>query len=138
MKKYYFAGSIRGGRDKAELYAEIIAKINEENKVLTEHIGAKNLEYLERNQTDEDIYEQDTGWIRECDALIAECSVPSLGVGYELSYAQSLGKPCYILFDKSCGRLSAMLAGAGYYEIFYYSSREELFEIIEGILKKNS
>ena len=29
MKKIYFAGSIRGGRDDKDLYAEIIEKLNE-------------------------------------------------------------------------------------------------------------
>jgi nucleoside 2-deoxyribosyltransferase len=37
-------------------------------------------------------------WIRACDALIAEVSTPSHGVGYEVAFALSLGKPvlcCY-------------------------------------------
>ena len=41
--KIYFAGSIRGGRDDKELYLEIINLLGKYGKVLTEHIGDKNL-----------------------------------------------------------------------------------------------
>lgn len=39
MVKVYFAGSIRGGRIDAELYARIIRYIQKTDIVLTEHIG---------------------------------------------------------------------------------------------------
>ena len=39
MKKVYFAGSIRGGREDANLYKQIIEYIQRSHKVLTEHIG---------------------------------------------------------------------------------------------------
>ena len=38
-KKVYFAGSIRGGREDAELYKHIIEYIQRDNSVLTEHVG---------------------------------------------------------------------------------------------------
>ncbi len=42
-KKVYFAGSIRGGREDAALYRDIIRHIQETDIVLTEHIGATDL-----------------------------------------------------------------------------------------------
>lgn len=42
-KKVYFAGSIRGGRNDAKLYKEIISYINRTDKVLTDHIGDLSL-----------------------------------------------------------------------------------------------
>lgn len=45
-----------------------------------------------------EVYDRDLKWIRECDALIAEVSTPSHGVGYEIARALSLNKPvlcCY-------------------------------------------
>ncbi|MGN0940138.1 MAG: nucleoside 2-deoxyribosyltransferase [Selenomonadaceae bacterium] len=95
-KKVYFAGSIRGGRQDAELYRKIISAINETDKVLTEHVGDLSLSLVER-QGDKAIYEQDTAWLRESDIVIAECSQPSLGVGYELAYAEKLASQ-YIYF----------------------------------------
>lgn len=137
MKKIYFAGSIRGGREDAALYAEIIKTIQKSAIVLTEHIGKADVEEKEKEAglTDEAIYQQDTAWIRECDLLIAECTSPSLGVGYELAYAEAIGKPCRILYNASRARLSAMLAGDAYFEIFPYHNEEELFSMLETILR---
>ena len=41
--KIYFAGSIRGGRDDAALYAEIIKNLQSFGKVFTEHVGDSNV-----------------------------------------------------------------------------------------------
>ena len=85
-KKIYFAGSIRGGRSDASLYQEIIAFINETDTVLTEQVGDLSHSVLEQaRDKDEQIYLQDISWLRESDLVIAECTVPSLGVGYELA-----------------------------------------------------
>lgn len=84
--KVYFAGSIRGGRIDANSYERLIKYIQKTDIVLTEHVG--NLNLSEERQTVTDIYNQDTNWLRESDVLIAECTCPSLGVGYELAYAE--------------------------------------------------
>ena len=45
MKKVYFAGSIRGGRQDAALYAEMISFLeNHGCRVLTEHVGLESLQ----------------------------------------------------------------------------------------------
>ena len=36
MKRVYFAGSIRGGREDLALYAALIARLRERSEVLTE------------------------------------------------------------------------------------------------------
>lgn len=133
-KKVYFAGSIRGGRADAALYRDMIDHINKTAYVLTEHVGKKEVFELEKDMTDRDIYEQDTAWIRECDLVIAECTRPSLGVGYELAYAEHQKKPCHVLYRANEVRLSAMLAGDPYYEIHSYSDHEEVFSILDKIL----
>lgn len=134
-KKVYFAGSIRGGRADAKLYADMIEFIKRTDRVLTEHIGDPSLSALEGEfDRDRMIYEQDTAWIRECDMLIAECTNPSLGVGYELCFAEKLNKPCYVFYNKNRGNLSAMIKGDGYFKLFGYSSEEELFVALENVL----
>lgn len=47
MKKVYFAGSIRGGREDAGLYRRLIQYIQKDNIVLTEHIGDLSLSKTE-------------------------------------------------------------------------------------------
>lgn len=134
-KKVYFAGSIRGGRADAKLYADMIEFIKRTDRVLTEHIGDLSLSALEGEfDRDRMIYEQDTAWIRECDMLIAECTNPSLGVGYELCFAEKLGKPCFVFYNRERCSLSAMIKGDVYFGLCPYSSEAELFETLGSIL----
>ena len=134
--KIYFAGSIRGGREDAALYQRAISFINETDTVLTEQVGDLSRSILEQGR-DKDalIYEQDTNWLRECDMVIAECTHPSLGVGYELAYAEKLGKPVHIFYRPQDTQLSAMLTGDPYFHIHPYSNDEELFMLIKEVLK---
>lgn len=134
MKKIYFAGSIRGGRVDADLYRRMIEFMQESNVVLTEHVGSPHLNLMEQGKRDADIYNQDTAWLRECDMVVAECTCPSLGVGYELAYAEKLGKPCHIFYDCSKTQLSAMLTGNPYFNIHPYQSEEEIYETLSRIL----
>ena len=134
-KKIYFAGSIRGGRDDAKLYTELISYIKSKNaNVLTEHIGDNNLLKQEKSLTDKEIYLRDIAWLKECDVVIAECTRPSLGVGYELAFAEKLNKPVNVLYrNKECN-LSAMISGDDYFNIFSYETKEEAFNFIDKIL----
>ena len=135
-RKIYFAGSIRAGRIDAGLYRRMIDYCKGFGTVLTEHIGNSDINLLERGrEKDALIYSQDTEWLRGCDLLIAECTCPSLGVGYELAYAEKLGKPCYIFYDKTKVQLSAMLTGNPYFNIFPYQSEEDLFTALDRILR---
>ena len=134
MKKIYFAGSIRGGRIDAELYGRLIKHMQKDNIVLTEHIGSPHLNLMEQGKRDIDIYNEDTAWLRESDIVIAECTCPSLGVGYEMAYAEKLGKPCHIFYDKSKTQLSAMLTGNPYFSIHPYESESEIYNTLNSIL----
>ena len=136
MKKIYFAGSIRGGLADAALYARMIDFMKEKgHTVLTEHVGHPELNLLEQGQDkDGAIYAQDTAWLRESDLLIGECTNPSLGVGYELAYAERFGKSCYLFYNKTRTQLSAMLTGDPYFHIFPYETENELFDKLETLL----
>ena len=136
-KKVYFAGSIRGGRSDAELYRRVIAYINRTDTVLTEHVGSLGITMSASDEgTDAQIYAQDTAWLRECDLVIAECTCPSLGVGYELAYAEKLGKPCHVFFRGEKAALSAMLTGDPYFAIHTYENEDEIYPILDEILKQ--
>ena len=134
MKKVYFAGSIRGGRVDADLYRRIIKHMQKTCIVLTEHVGSPNLNLMEQGKKDVDIYNQDTAWLRESDILIGECTCPSLGVGYELAYAEAHNIPCHIFYDRTKAQLSAMLTGDPYFQIHPYETEEEIYAILNNIL----
>ena len=134
-KKIYFAGSIRGGRVDADLYRRIIDYIQRTDVVLTEHVGNSNLCLTEQGRDrDARIYNQDTAWLRESDLLIGECTCPSLGVGYELAYAESHGIPCHIFYDRTKTQLSAMLTGNPYFHIHPYATEDEIYPLLDQIL----
>ncbi len=89
--KIYFAGAIRGGRDDAKLYGEIIAYLGSKGRVLTEHVGDKHIDSTgEKGGLDAVIYQRDIKWLQSADAVVAEVTTPSLGVGYELGIAEKL------------------------------------------------
>lgn len=134
-KKIYFAGSIRGGRVDASLYQRMIEYIQRTDIVLTEHVGRPKLNLLEQGRDkDHDIYDQDTGWLRESDLVVAECTCPSLGVGYELAFAEKLGIPCHIFYDRTKCQLSAMLTGNPYFQIHPYEDEKEIFETLDIVI----
>ena len=72
------------------------------------------------------VYEQDTAWLRECDVVVAECTQVSLGVGYELAYAEAHDKEVHIFYRPQAAQLSAMLAGNERFHIHRYAEEEEL------------
>jgi len=135
-KKIYFAGSIRGGRVDAALYGRLIAYLQRTATVLTEHVGKSDLNLMEQGrERDGWIYRRDIDWLRQSDMVIAECTCPSLGVGYELAYAEKLGIPCHILYDKGKTQLSAMLMGNPYFHIHPYATEEEIYACLEELLR---
>lgn len=135
-KKVYFAGSIRGGQDDTALYHQIISFIQQTDIVLTEQVGdVKHSAIQQSLSKDQEIYTQDTSWIKESDLIIAECTHPSLGVGYELAYGEKLNKPIYIYYRPHCTSLSAMLTGNPYFHIDTYESLDEIKEKIKLVLE---
>ena len=132
--KIYFCGSIRGGRTDAALYREMIEFLKQYGCVLTEHVGDASLTDRGGDGTNGEIWQRDTAWLKACDIVIAECSQPSLGVGYEIAFAEALGKPVHVFYGKSDGRLSAMLAGDPACSVNYYAAREELFAQLQAIM----
>ncbi|MGH2619516.1 MAG: nucleoside 2-deoxyribosyltransferase [Anaerolineales bacterium] len=95
----YFSCSLTGGRADQEIYAAIVRHLEQlGHAVPTAHLAEPGVMELEKVVDPQEIYRRDLRWIDECDALIAEVSTPSHGVGYEIAYALGLGKPvlcCY-------------------------------------------
>lgn len=135
----YFAGSIRGGREDKDLYFSIIRALQAYGTVLTEHVGAKDISHMgEADLTDVDIFKRDMTWIKEADIIVAEVSTPSLGVGYELGFAESIGTKIICLYREQEGKqLSAMVAGNKNFKIVTYKNLEDLTPIFEKEFNKD-
>ena len=138
IKKIYFAGSIRGGRDDKEIYAQMIAYLNKYGTILTEHVADQKLtSYWENHRTDEWIYDRDVSWIKESDIVVAEVSTPSLGVGYEIAHAEYLNKKILCLYRKQEGkRLSAMIKGSKKIVVKEYEKIDDAIKQIDNFFEK--
>jgi hypothetical protein len=132
----YFAGSIRGGEPDREWFQQLIQYIKQYGRVMTEH--SFDFSYEEEIKKDDvRIYLTDMGWLKESDAMIAEITAPSLGVGYEIAKAETWGIPILMLYrDTPTRKPSAMLNGNKNLPMIVYNDRNEVFEAIDVFLKE--
>ncbi len=132
--KVYFSGSIRGGEPDRVWFQTLIRYISRHGKVLTENSFGYSFEE-EASFDDAWIYERDVEWLREADAVVAEVSAPSLGVGYEIAKAEEWGKPLLLLYREQPGRKpSAMLNGNKALEMLVFTEEEDALKAVEGFL----
>ncbi|MEM2869433.1 MAG: hypothetical protein QW379_03300 [Thermoplasmata archaeon] len=85
------------------------------------------------------IYERDLHWLRRADALVAEVSGPSLGVGYEISYALHVRRiPVLCLCHREVHSLSAMISGntSPLMRLERYGSGDEMRAAIRAFLEE--
>jgi len=112
--KIYFTASTSGNGDLTPLYAQIIRLIKKNAVTLTsgEQIISPRLLDQDKKISSQAIYERQQKRIAESDLVIAETSKPSHGVGGEIVYALSLGKPVLALVHtKFEDHISPMVAG---------------------------
>ena len=137
MLNIYFAGAIRGGREDGQLYAQLISYLKTFGTVLTEHVGDDGLLLEEKSLTEAEIFRRDMQWLGAADLVIAEVSTPSLGVGYEIGLAQTLGKPILCLYRPGENRrLSAMIAGNPALRVDCYTYLAEAERLLAGWLRQ--
>lgn len=135
--KIYFAGSIRGGREDAALYLQIIEYLKTYGEVLTEHIGDPNLTHLgDDGLNDKYIHDRDLEWLQSADVLVAEVTTVSMGVGYEIGRTVESGKKLLCLFRPDSGKnLSAMITGCDDLKLMNYKTLEDAKLAIDGFFK---
>lgn len=135
--KIYFACSIRGGRDDAELYGELAQHIKSRATLLTEIFADNKLTAEGMNKPNADIWATDIAWVKESDAIIAEVTNPSLGVGYEIAKAEEWNKPVLALFrEDGTRKLSAMIEGSPNTHTAYYTTLAEAQQAIEAFIQE--
>jgi len=107
----YFACSLTGGREFESAYQTIVYALTEAgHRVLTAHLVESNVTEVEAAFSPSEVYSRDVAWIRSCDILVAEVSVPSHGVGYEIGFALGIEKPVLALYQEG-RKVSKMISG---------------------------
>jgi nucleoside 2-deoxyribosyltransferase len=126
--RVYFSGAISGGRENLPVYQRIVARLQTAGiEVPSAHVADPAVLSRESAVPPRQVYERDIRWIVESDAMIAEVSTPSLGVGYEVGYALNMNKPVLCLYRRGLF-ISKMITGnpAPRLVVATYSNLDEL------------
>ncbi len=135
--KIYFCGAIMGGREHLPVFQHVVSRLKSlGHVVLSQHVADPNVLEQEQTVAAREVYERDVGWLRLSDAVVAEVSTPSLGVGYEVACALQLGKPVLCLFREGLS-ISKMITGNSSLglTVATYGTVEELDQHLDGFLK---
>ena len=107
----YFSCSLTGGRNDQPVYAAIVDYLLANgHEVPTAHLAQSDVMDAERVVDPVEVFTRDVEWVQACDALIADVSTPSHGVGYEIALALSLEKPVLCCYRKGA-LVSKMISG---------------------------
>jgi nucleoside 2-deoxyribosyltransferase len=107
----YFSCSITGGRAEESTYQAIVNDlIAQGHEVPTAHLSSPGVVELEKVVDAVDIYHRDMRWLQECDAVVAEVSSPSHGVGYEVAVGLLAGKPVLCCYQRG-KKVSKIITG---------------------------
>ena len=134
--KIYISGSIYGGTQKIETYKILIKELEKYGEVLDKQVADENTIANEAFQTDEEIYTDLEEKLKIADIIFAEVSIPSLGVGYELGFADKLNKKIIAIYDQNyTEKVSTMIRGNKRIELILYKNIKEITDNLEKLLK---
>ncbi len=134
--RIYFACSITGGREFESVYQEIVAALVQAgHQIPTAHLVESGVGALEAGIDPLTVYARDVDWIRTSDMLIAEVSVPSHGVGYEIGFALGIGKPVLCVYQAG-RKVSKMITGNpdAHLQVTAYEDAVDATRVIRGFL----
>jgi hypothetical protein len=137
--RVYLACTVRGDRDSLPAVRAILDGLARHgHEVLTEHLLRDDVEEVESALSDGEVYERDMRWLASCDALVAEASGSSYGVGFEvasvLAAAERTGQRVFVFYDAARrGRVSRLVSGNTHPRCmtFGYSTVEEVARFID-------
>ena len=135
--KVYFSCSLTGGRQDQPMYAALVRHlVAQGHDVLTAHLASAEVMEEEAVVDPLAVYQRDTAWVEACDAMIAEVSTPSHGVGYEIAYALDRHKPVLCCY-RAGTRVSKMILGNTVPQIMVkaYRSETEAVEIMDNFFR---
>lgn len=105
------------------------------HQVPTAHLARADVMEKETTVDPSEVYHRDVNWVLGCDALIAEVSTPSHGVGYEIALALEKEKPVLCCYQHG-RRVSKMITGNDMpdFSLYVYKSLDDLLPAIERFL----
>lgn len=100
----YLACTVRGNRDALAAARALAARLEHHgHEVLTQHLLDDDVDTQEASLDERAVFARDIRWLTACDALVAEASGSSYGVGFEVGYvlgrAPQTGQRVYLLYQ---------------------------------------
>ena len=141
MLTLYFAGAISGGRGDVLHYREIISALeNDGHRVLAGAVASEDVGADGEGLDSAAIFKRDMDWLADADILVAEVSMPSTGVGYEIATARYRhGIPVVCLYRPAyTKRCTAMVGGDSGIELIEYENTAEMLSRLRSTLEKYS
>jgi len=129
--KIYFCGSMTGSRQKQANYEEIIRFLKGYGEVLNEFVADKKVVDYEPSI----VFKRDYSNMKIADICIADISIASTGVGFELGIFYNLDVPVLVLFDENLPLPSSLPRGTDKFTVLSYKSIENEKNIIEKFFK---
>lgn len=109
--RVFLSGSIRGDRQKLYVYRQMVGIIEKSgHEVVSQHVADSRVEEKEVGMAESEIYGRDMYLLDQSDCMVAEVSVASTGVGYEICSALNLGIPVLCVYEEGA-TVSAMVLG---------------------------
>lgn len=134
----YCAGPIRGDATYQQFYKKIIDFVESLGHTVLTELSSKFNSTVPL--TDKQTYKRDLKWVDGSKIMIAEVSGPSLGVGFEISYAIFQRKlPVLAIHSSEVQNISAMISGCDspLLTIEKYRNEEEMKRIIKVYISKH-
>lgn len=134
----YCAGPIRGDATYQQFYKKIIDFVESLGHTVLTELSSKFNSTVPL--TDKQTYKRDLKWVDGSKIMIAEVSGPSLGVGFEISYAIFQRKlPVLAIYSADVQNISAMISGCDspLLTIEKYRDEEEMKRIIKVYISKH-
>ena len=132
----YFSCSITGGRNDQPVYAAIVDwLLAQGHEVPTAHLARPQVMAAEATVEPSTVYERDIAWLDAAEAVVAEVSTPSHGVGYEIAYAIMTGKQVLCLAREGA-KVSKMITGNPGLRFARYAHEREAVEETQKFLRE--
>lgn len=125
-------------------YLTILKSIKSQGHTLTRDWLEKSLDLAEKKVEDiprEKLYTEVMSAIIAADVAIFDCTVQSMSIGHQLTFALDKGKPSLLLAKKTQEKIENLFISgskSSYLTLKNYSNEEELKQILFEFLSKNS
>lgn len=127
----YFCGSMTGSREKQANYEEVINYLKTYGNVLNEFVADKQVTDFNPRI----VFERDYANMQKADIVIADITLPSTGVGFELGNFFHMNKKVLVLYDNNYPAPSSLPRGCNKFVVYPYNAISEELDIIKNFIQ---